>query len=203
MTKLPKDKRDKMILIGVATLVVAGALWFLLINAQRASLRKAQAEAAKSLEQLEAGQRTVKSQAQATQDFENASHALRQRETTMASPNDMYLWHIEMLNKFRLGHKVEIPQFGREQLADVGVLPKFPYPAATFNVRGTAYFHDFGKFLADFENTFPYIRVQNLTLDPATSVDLQGSGEGREPRASSEKLAFKMELLTLVRPNAL
>ena len=209
MNKLPKDKRDKMILIGVGTLVVVGALWFLLINTQRVSLLKAQAEAAKSREQLEGGQRTVTSQAQAMQDFEAVSQALRHREATMASPNDMYLWHIEMLNKFRLGHKVEIPQFGREQMADVGVLPKFPYQAATFNVRGTAYFHDFGKFLADFENAFPYIRVQNLTLDPATAVDLLASGDSRDPRdglqprEAREKLTFKMELLTLVRPNAL
>ena len=62
---------------------------------------------------------------------------------------------------------------------------------------------------ADFENAFPYIRVQNLTLDPATAVDLLASGDSRDPRdglqprEAREKLTFKMELLTLVRPNAL
>ena len=38
-----------------------------------------------------------------------------------------------------------------------------------FNLRGTAYFQDLGAFLADFENEFPYLRVQNLELEPAAS----------------------------------
>ena len=63
MTKIPKDKRDKIILISVATLVVVGALWFLLINAQQGMLKRALTEAKKSREQLEGGQRTVKEQA--------------------------------------------------------------------------------------------------------------------------------------------
>lgn len=196
MSKITKDKRNKIILIGVCTLVVAGALWFLLLSAQRGLLIKAQAEAKKNREQLEAGQRTVKSQAVMKQEFDEASQALRQRELVMAPPNDMYLWHIETLNKFRTGYKVEIPQFGRELMAEVGVLPKFPYAAAVFNVRGSAHFHEFGKFLADFENSHPYMRVQNITLEP-TAGDNAASAEARE------KLSFKMELLTLVRPNAL
>jgi len=196
MSKITKDKRNKIILIGVGTLVVAGALWFLLLNAQQGALKKAQADATKNREQLEAGQRTVQSQAAMKEEFEAASRALRQREMVMAPPNDMYLWHIETLNKFRLGYKMEIPQFGRELMADVGVLPKFPYTAAIFNVRGSAHYHEFGKFLADFENAHPYIRVQNITLEPA-SGDAASSAEARE------KLTFKMELLTLVRPNAL
>lgn len=196
MSKITKDKRNKIILIGVGTLVVAGALWFLLLNTQQVVLKKAQADAKKNREQLEAGQRTVQSQAVMKQEFEAASQALRQREMVMAPPNDMYLWHIETLNKFRLGYKVEIPQFGRELMADVGVLPKFPYTAAIFNVRGSAHYHEFGKFLADFENAHPCIRVQNITLEPA-------SGEIGSSAAAREKLSFKMELLTLVRPNAL
>lgn len=197
MNKLPKIKRDKIILISVGTLMVAGALYFLLISAQKDMLKNARAAATKSREELEAGQRTVKSQALVKQEFEEASAALRQRESAMASPNDMYLWQIETLNKFRIGYRVEIPQFGREVMTDVGVLPKFPYNAAAFNVRGTAHFHEFGKFLADFENAFPYIRVQNLTLEPAANEKSSSSLSGD----AREKLTFKMELVTLVRPN--
>ena len=111
----------------------------------------------------------------------------------MAAPNDMYSWLIATLNNFRMKYKVEIPQFGRELPADVGIFAKFPYKAALFNIRGSAYYHDYGKFLADFENAFPYIRVQNIEMDPA--IDTSG-------RDVSEKLSFKMELLTLVRPTS-
>ena len=72
---------------------------------------------------------------------------------------------------------------------------KFPYKAAIFNVRGTAYYHDLGKFLADFENAFPYLRVQNLELEPAANSSATTTGE-------AEKLAFKMEIVALINPNA-
>ncbi len=192
MNKLPKEKRDKIILICMGTAVACAAIWFLLINTQLGVLRNVAKDAEKSREQLARGQATLTTQAAVNQQFAEASAALKQRESVMASPNDMYFWLIQTINGFRANHKVEIPQFGREMPAEVGSFAKFPYRAALFNVRGTAYFHDFGKFLADFENAFPYIRVQNIDLEPAGN---DASGEARE------KLGFKIELLTLVRPN--
>lgn len=190
MSKLPKEKRDKIILIGMGTVVMCVAIWFLLINTQKATLTRVQEEIRKSREQLENGQRVVKSESLVKQEFAAATQSLRQRESAMASPSDMYLWQIETLNRFRVGRNVDIPQFGREVPTTVNVFPRFPYSAALFNVRGSAHFHDFGKFLADFENSFPYIRVQNLVLEPS----------GDEKSESREKLTFRMELLTLVRP---
>ena len=192
MSKLPKEKRDKIILIVMGTAVAGAALWFLLINTQLGVLRNVGKEAEKSREQLARGEATLKTKATVEQQFAEASAALKQRETVMASPNDMYFWLIQTVNGFRANHKVEIPQFGRETPAEVGCFTRFPYRAALFNVRGTAYFHDFGKFLADFENAFPYIRVQNIDLEPAFN---DAPGDARE------KLGFKIELLTLVRPN--
>ncbi len=192
MSKLPKEKRDKIILIVMGTAVGCAALWFLLINTQLGALRNVAKETEKSREQLARGEATLKTQAAVDQQFGEASVALKQRELIMASPNDMYSWLIQTVNGFRANYKVEIPQFGREMSAEVGSFAKFPYRAALFNVRGTAYYHDFGKFLADFENAFPYIRVQNIDLEPAAN---DASGDARE------KLGFKIELLTLVRPN--
>ena len=94
-----------------------------------------------------------------------------------------------------LGYKVEIPQFSREVTGDVAMLPKFPYRGATFTVKGSAYFHDFGKFLADFENAFPYIRVQNLQLSPM-AAPATATGEIK----MTEELSFRMELVTLINP---
>jgi hypothetical protein len=194
MSKLPKDKRDKIILVGIVTAAASAAIWLLVIKSQTQTLKDARAEIIKSQDQLKRGETTLTTHATINEDFENASQKLKQRETAMAAPNDMYSWLIQTLNNFRLGYKVEIPQFGRELPSEVGIFPKFPYRAAVFNVRGSAHYHDFGKFLADFENAFPYIRVQNIELDPA--MDTAASGDSRE------KLGFKMELLTLVRPIA-
>lgn len=191
MNKLPKDKRDKIILVAVVTIATSAALWLLLINTQRQALRKVEQDVQQSRDQLARGEATLKSKDQVQKEFSAATQRLQQREKAMAAPNDMYSWLIQTLNDFRQNYRVEIPQFGRELPAEVGMFPKFPYRAALFNVRGAANYHDFGKFLADFENAFPYIRVQNIELHPAA-----------ESQSDREKLNFKMELLTLVRPIA-
>jgi Tfp pilus assembly protein PilO len=190
MNKLPKEKRDKIILVAVVTIAISAALWLLLINTQRQALRKAQQDVQQSRDQLARGEATLKSKDEVQKQFSVVAQRLQQREKAMAAPNDMYSWLIQTLNDFRVNYRVEIPQFGRELPAEVGMFPKFPYRAALFNVRGTANYHDFGRFLADFENSFPYIRVQNIELNPA------------ESQSGREKLNFKMELLTLVRPIA-
>jgi hypothetical protein len=195
MTKISKDKRDKIILTGFVTVAVSVGIWLLVIKAQAQTVKDVRAEASKSRDQLNRGRATLTTQARVDQEFEEASRKLKQREVAMAAPNDMYSWLIQTLNTFRQGYKVEIPQFGRELPTEVGIFPKFPYRAALFHVKGTAYYHDFGKFLADFENAFPYIRVQNIELYPAGET-LGGTAESRE------KLNFNMELLTLVKPSA-
>ena len=193
MKALPKDKRDKMILVAIITAALSAAIWLLLINPQRQTLRAVRADIQKSDEQLTRGNATLKTQETVDTQFEAATRALQQRETAMAAPNDMYSWLIQTLNTFRANYRVDIPQFGRELPAEVGIFPKFPYRAALFSVRGTAHYHDFGKFLADFENAFPFIRIQNIELVPAAP---------ESSREAGEKLNFRMELLTLVRPVA-
>jgi hypothetical protein len=44
MNKLPKDKRDKIVLVGIVTVAAVAAIWFLLISTQREALRKVGAD---------------------------------------------------------------------------------------------------------------------------------------------------------------
>jgi len=202
MSKLPKDKRDKIILIGMVTVVASAAIWLLLIKTQYNTLRTARAQSVTALGQLDRGQTTLTTKAKTAEDFTVASKQLSEKESVMAAPNDMYSWLIQTLNKFRAGHRVEIPQFGPPQMSEVGVFAKFPYHAAVFNIRGTAYYHDLGKFLADFENSFPFIRIQNIELEPSGEGTSKPGSENASSQDSREKLNFKLELLTLVKPVA-
>ena len=87
---------------------------------------------------------------------------------------------------------MEIPQFSQlGSPMDVTVLPSFPYKQATLTVAGTAHFDDLGRFLADFENQFPHVRLVNL------SVDANANSLTVEP----EMLSFKMDIITLVKVN--
>jgi hypothetical protein len=82
---------------------------------------------------------------------------------------------------------VDIPQISPETVGPVGVFPEFPYQAATFKISGSGHYYDFGRFLRDFENQHPYIRVQNLDVEPDTSPN-------------SEKVNFRMDVVTLIKP---
>ncbi len=194
MKSLPKEKRDRLILIVIGTLGCMLAIWFGLVRAQNKSLENIARKSIEQQNKVGNAVRLVGSTAEIQKKLEAATEKLHALETGMAS-GDLYSWMIMTVNKFRAGHRVDIPQFSREVPTEVGVLPKFPYKAALFNVRGTAYFHDLGTFLADFENNFPYLRVQNLELEPATASSATTTGD-------PEKLAFRMEIITLVNPTA-
>ena len=192
MKNLSKEKRDRLILVALGTVVAIVAIYYLVINNQRKALQRMAKATLEQQNKVDNAQRLVNTTAEIQKKLEVSTQDLKTIEDGMAS-GDMYSWIILTINKFRADRKVDIPQFSREVPTEVGVLTKFPYRAALFNVRGTAYFHDFGKFLADFENAFPYIRVQNLEMEPATSSSATSTGD-------AEKLAFKMEIVTLVNP---
>jgi hypothetical protein len=60
-------------------------------------------------------------------------------------------------------------------------------------LRGTALYRDFGRFIADFENKFPHMRVQNIEMEPAAQI----AGANTDP----ERLSFRLEIVALVNPN--
>ena len=194
MKNLSKEKRDRLILIALITVVVSAGMWYGLISSQKKSLENIAKQTFEQQSKVGNAQRLVSSASELEKKLESSNEKLRAIEQGMAS-GDKYSWIILTVNKFRADRKVEIPQFSREVTTEVAVLPKFPYKAALFNVRGTAFYHDFGKFLADFENAFPYLRVQNLELEPAANSSATSTGE-------AEKLAFKMEIVALINPNA-
>lgn len=193
MKNLPKEKRDQLILISIGAVACVVALYFFVIKNQQKTQDKIAKTIVDEQNKVDNAQRLIGSVTDIQKKLERSAQELKNIEDTMAY-GDMYSWIITTVNKFRADRKVDIPQFSREVPTEVGLLPKFPYHAALFNVRGTAYFHDLGKFLADFENTFPYMRVQNLELEPASSSSATSTGD-------NEKLAFRMEIVTLVNPN--
>jgi Tfp pilus assembly protein PilO len=194
MKSLPKEKRDRLILISMCTVIAVVAIYFLVIKAQRNSADALSKQITEQKLKLGNAERLVATAAELQKNLGAASQKLTAIEDGMAS-GDMYAWVIQTVGRFGAERKVDIPQFSREVTTDVGLLPKFPYKAAIFNVRGSAFFHDLGQFLADFENSFPYARVQNLELDPAGTSAATIVTDG-------EKLTFRMEIVTLINPNA-
>ena len=192
MKKLPKEKRDKIILVCMGTTVVVAGLWYAVISSQQKTLKTMGALRDSEETKVQNAERLVSTVNAIEKRLLESSQRLQAVEKNMAS-GDMYSWVIANINRFKEGYNIEIPQYGRESIDDVGLLPKFPYRAAFFKLRGTALYRDFGRFIADLENKFPYMRVQNIEIEPVS----QTAGANETP----ERLSFRMEIVALVNPN--
>lgn len=199
MRNLPKEKRDRLVLVCVTTLILLVTIWQALIGMQNRALTQLDLRRQEEDTRVQTAKHLVQSVEQIRQNLARKSEELKAKEEEMAS-GDKYSWIITKINKFKEDYKVEIPQFSREVPCKVGPFAEFPYEAALFNIRGFAFYHDFGRFLADFENKFPYLRVQNIELEPA-AYSKAGTVEGEIQHA--EKLSFRMEIVTLINPNGL
>ena len=197
LKNLPKEKRDRLILIVIGTIAVVGGIWSGLISTMREGVESTTKQADEKKAKVVNAQRLVNSTSDLQKGLEEATAKLKVMEDGMAS-GDMYSWIILRVNRFRQDRKVDIPQFSREVRADVGMFPKFPYKAAVFTIRGTAFYHDLGKFIADFENAFPHTYLQNLELEPSSN-----SSATANSAAHPELLTFKMEIVTLINPGSL
>jgi len=189
MNKLSKEKRNQLIMAAAGIAVVVAGLYMGLIRAQYDSLAKTTIAATNKRLDLQK-RRNIMTQAQ-TNDakFQQATEQLAHAESDVES-GDPYAWSYDLIRRFKANYKVEIPTTSEPALQDVDILPDFPYRQMRLTVSGTAFFHDLGKFLADFENTYPHIRIVNLYVEPAA-----GS-------AVAEKLSFRFEIVALVKANS-
>lgn len=189
MKSLSKEKRDQLILVVLLTAFVMVGLWFGVIRLQQQSLSHLAESRQSAQQKLEQVKETIENAEVIESQLGEAGQRLAKIESTMAS-GDIYAWTINTLRQFKLGYKVEIPQFSQiDGPKEMNMLPGFPYKQANMTISGTAFYTDFGKFIADFENQFPYMRVLGLSLEPVPAIS---SGE-------RERLSFRMELSMLVK----
>ena len=190
MNKLSRQKRSQLILAVVMTMAVVAGLHYTLIQPQSDRLTKLNAEKGEKAAILKKIRDTQKNSEQIQADLVVVGEMLKAREDDMAY-GDLYSTMITIISTFKQPYNVEIPTFTPGgPAAEVTMFPKFPYKQVSVTIGGTAYYSDLGQFIAAFENRFPSSRVLNLELAPA-------SGTGPEDK---EKLQFKMDIVSLVRP---
>jgi Tfp pilus assembly protein PilO len=187
MNRLSKDHKQKLLLAGLATAVTIAGLWFTLISAQRSGLKKLAAEKTSALQKLQQVETTVKNADQVEIELREAAARLAEFEQGVAS-GDPYIWMIETIRQFKAPHPIEIRQFSPIVVATNTLLPRFPYRQATMTITGSGYYHDIGRFVSDFENHYPQVRLQNLLIEqqPLSSED-------------REKLFFKIDVIALIK----
>jgi Tfp pilus assembly protein PilO len=189
MNKLSKEKRNQLILAVAAIVLLLAGIYFTLILYQQGGLVAVAVRKATTDTKMSEIRDSIKNSRQIEAELLVVSNKLALQEGDMPS-GDLYASMVNTLRKFKLGRKVEIPQFNSPGTAvDVTLLPKFPYKQVVMTIIGTAYYHDLGKFIADFENEFPTSRILNLDISPAS---VQSADE-------KEKLAFRLDIVSLVK----
>ncbi len=198
MARLSKEKRNRLVLVIIMTIAIGIGLWYGIITTRQERLEETKASIRAAIDKLEKAKTLVKQAGKSEAQLADAMNKLKVVEDSMASGVDHYTWAIKLLEEARARHDVKIIETTRPVKGDVGLLPQFPYQAAIFTVRGAGHYHDFGKFLADFENSFPYFRVQNLSL--SVGSDSIGGSDAPTAVTGVENLSFRMEIVALIKP---
>jgi hypothetical protein len=186
MKWLPREKRNAFIIVVLSTAAIMALICFGLIGSQNSTLSRVADSRKAAAGQLQRIEDTIKNADMTARQLADATYDLSRAEEDMAS-GDLYSWTYGTMRLFKQQYKVEIPEIGHPVVGDVDLLPAFPYKQLKFSINGTAYYHDLGKFVADFENAFPHARLVNIIIQPA-------GGDG-------EKLSFQIEIIALVKSN--
>ncbi len=188
MKRLSPAKRNQLIGVMLAALALMSGVYFLLIAPQKSEnlklqrqIQDRQADAAKY--------KTVIDEAlSSSNQLATLSCQLASQEKDVAA-GDVYAWIYDTIHRFKENHHVTIPTISQPTISDVDLIPNFPYKQVRLSLFGTGYYHDIGKFVSDFENTFPHMRLVNLAIGTTDSTD------------DSEMLSFHVEVVALVKPN--
>jgi len=186
MKKLPKEQRNKLVLVWLITITLVAAWVFVVLKVQLDVKYRAEQRLQKQKDQYTMMTNQLSHAEQLELDAETAGRKLEVLESRMAS-GDIFSWVVTTLRDFKQAYPVDLPQLSQVTVTPNSLLPEFPYQQARITVAGTAYYHDLGMFITDFENTFPFARITNLDIQPAA-----GAGE---------KLSFKMDIFFLVKPD--
>jgi len=191
MKRLPPAKRNQLIGVLVGTVGLICVVYFVLISAQKRNNFALAIKIRDANAQLEQYKAAGLQKTNTASELAALNQQLDVAETDVAS-GDLYAWTVDKLRAFKAPYKdkLEIPIVGQPYQSECDLIGDFPYKQIRFTLTGTAFYHDLGRFITDFENKFIHCRVVNLGLSPATDSPNGG-----------EKLSFRVDVVALVKPN--
>jgi Tfp pilus assembly protein PilO len=191
MKKLPAAKRNQLILVIIGTVGLIVLVYFILIQPQNEQNQKLAVKINSEAVQLDQMKTEIRQKGEITATLTNLEGQLKSAEEDVVS-GDVYAWTFDTLRRFKGSyHDVDVPSLSQPTYGEVDLIPGFPYRQVKFSINGSGLYQDLGKFIADFENKFPHIRLNNLALDPAGPSAAGGS---------TERLNFRLDIIALTRP---
>ncbi|MGC8744577.1 MAG: hypothetical protein ACP5T0_11925 [Verrucomicrobiia bacterium] len=193
--KLSKEKQQYLLLIALGTIVVVVALYFAVMANQFEKIAALDKQIAEAAANVDKARKSINKANEIQEELDRLKATLADIETNnIPTQGNEYSWFVDTLRKFLIPYQnqIDVPYRSRGTIGEVGMFPVFPYKAATFSIRGTGTYHQFGRFLAELENKFQFFRVQKIILSPALS----------ESPEQLQKLEFETDIVTLLRTNS-
>jgi Tfp pilus assembly protein PilO len=191
MTKITKKQKSQLTAVGGVAVVVIAGLWYFVVRAQNAELATANAKCAMMKGKLDNEHTMVYSAEKIGEELASVREKLKLREAAFAPEHEPYSWMREVMNRFYQAPNGALPyktvskiDFKQPEITDKGIIADFPYKWATFHITGEGHYHDFGKFVADFENAFPYFSIRNIDITVPTI------------KTDPEMLAYSFDIVT-------
>jgi hypothetical protein len=191
MNRWTGEQVQRIVVLAIGTLALVGAIWFGLVLPLQGLIRA-------KIEKIDVVRKQIKTTETGLTMSEQNNSTIRQGraeigalEVRMAQ-GDLYRWVLNYLRDLQARNNVVVSDYGPPRDTNVRGSLKVPHKAVEFTIAGSAYYHDVGAFLADLENSSPFIRLSSLTLQAAAS------GPAGSPVA--EKLTFHIDFSTLVKP---
>jgi hypothetical protein len=203
MSKLSKEKRDKLILVALGAIGVAGALYTFVLSNQKDELFSLQSRIASTRDKLSKAERLAKSGRTIEESLSETREKLLAKEKDMVPEGQEFYTFFKLFDQFRNQSKLEtsfIGTIGKPEFENPGVLPKVPYRAAVFPIKANGYYQQIGKFISDFENAYPYMRVQTLHLQPEGLSRTTAPQEGST--APNENLNADFKVVAMIKRNS-
>src|SRR5262245_43327698 len=107
MSKMSKDKRDKMVLCGLLFLGIAGALYTFVLVAQKDRLAALNNQVMSSKDKLSKAERLVRSSSMIEANLQQKRKALDQLQENMAPEGQYYYWFLKLVEQFRTTEKLD------------------------------------------------------------------------------------------------
>jgi Tfp pilus assembly protein PilO len=215
MNKLSKEKRDRLILVCIGVIAVVGVLYTFVLGAQKDSLATLESKIGGARTKLAKAEASLRAADTIESTLNENKKQIEVRQEKMAPQGQYYYWFLKLVDQFRKDEKLDsgfIVDISMPEFVEAGLLPKFPYKAASFGLRLNGQFHEIGKFIADLENTFPYFRVQNIkrspnknapaVVQPASSI-ISSLTSPMEPVVPDTKLVAEVRIVTLIKPGTI
>ncbi len=193
MNRWSVETRNRVIVLTVVTVVVLVLMWLFLVGTLEESLKLRSEKMVVLREQLSVMREAIEKAEQYNDVIRRGGLVLGSYENQMAQ-GDLYRWMRKALLALQQRHDVTITTFPPPREGPLNAPPKVPYKAGTYSIAGTARYHDFGSFLADLENSSPFIRIKSLVLEATPT--------GIADAADEDNLSFRLEFVTLIKSTA-